>query len=69
MTRAAVAAALAAAALGLTTATVIAQPDRQGSSDPGIFGFRAARLAAERDLERRFLTLPSADRARDTTGS
>ena len=64
MTRAAVAA-LAAAAFGLTTATVIAQPDRQGSSDPGIFGFRAARLAAERDLERRFLALPSADRARE----
>ena len=65
MARAAVAAGLAAAALGLTTATLIAQPNGQGSSDPGIFGFRTASLAAERDLERRFLALPSADRARE----
>ena len=30
-----------------------------------IFGFRSASLAAEGDLERRFLALPSADRARE----
>ncbi len=32
---------------------------------PGIFGFTAASEPAERELERRFLALPSADRARD----
>ncbi len=31
----------------------------------GIFGFSAASEAAQRRLERRFLALPSADRARD----
>lgn len=30
-----------------------------------IFGFRSASLAAEQDVERRFLALPSADRARE----
>jgi len=30
-----------------------------------VFGFRSASLAAEQDVERRFLALPSADRARE----
>jgi N-acetylated-alpha-linked acidic dipeptidase len=32
---------------------------------PGIFGFTAAAAAGQQELERRFLALPSADRARD----
>ncbi len=34
-------------------------------ASPGIFGFGSASEAAQREIERRFLALPSADRARD----
>ena len=41
-------------------------PRSGAASDPtGIFGFRSASLAGEQELERRFLALPSADRARE----
>jgi N-acetylated-alpha-linked acidic dipeptidase len=51
---------------GAATATLVARLDReQPSTATGIFGFRSASLAGEQELERRFLALPSADRARE----
>ena len=50
-----------AAALALTLATMGAPSAQQQE----IYGFAAASQAAQRELERRFLALPSADRARD----
>jgi N-acetylated-alpha-linked acidic dipeptidase len=49
----------AAAAIALSA---LAAP---GAEQQEIFGFTAASQAAQRELERRFLALPSADRARD----
>ena len=54
-----------AAAIGAATTTLVARPDQQAPSSPAIFGFLRGSLAAEQDLERRFLALPSADRARE----
>jgi N-acetylated-alpha-linked acidic dipeptidase len=53
-----------AVALTLATAALLAAAWRQPASR--LAGFTAARASAHRDLERRFLRLPSADRMRDT---
>ena len=51
---------------GAATATLVARLDRERPpTATGIFGFRSASLAGEQELERRFLALPSADRARE----
>jgi N-acetylated-alpha-linked acidic dipeptidase len=56
----------AATATGGATAGLMARPDQErGSREAALFGFTAASGDAERQLERRFLALPSADRARE----
>ena len=49
---------------GVLALVVFAAPRAQQQA-AGIYGFTAATEAAQRELERRFLALPSADRARD----
>lgn len=58
---------IAAAAATLIGIAVPPQavPPQAASPQKVVFGFRSASLAAEQDVERRFLALPSADRARE----
>jgi N-acetylated-alpha-linked acidic dipeptidase len=50
-------------AVAIAIGTVVGVGAQQAPT--GIFGFTTASAAAQRELERRFLALPSADRARD----
>jgi N-acetylated-alpha-linked acidic dipeptidase len=58
---------IAAAATGVATTSLTARPDQDRSvvKSGALFGFTAASARAEQELERRFLALPSADRARE----
>ena len=58
---------IAAAATGIATTSLTARPDQDRSvvQSGALFGFMAASARAEQELERRFLALPSADRARE----